>query len=86
MPDFLRNELGDRLWLAPSCSLLHSPVDLDQEDKLDSELKSWLSFAKQKLQELALLGGALRWRQQRQCRPAHPARSPASPRLVLADS
>jgi len=55
----LRNELGDRLWLAPSCSLLHSPVDLDQEDTLDSELKSWLSFAKQKLQELALLGGAL---------------------------
>ncbi|WP_303761293.1 5-methyltetrahydropteroyltriglutamate--homocysteine S-methyltransferase [Alcanivorax jadensis] len=55
----LRNELGERLWLAPSCSLLHSPVDLDQEDKLDNELKSWLSFAKQKLQELALLGGAL---------------------------
>ena len=53
-------QLGDRLWLAPSCSLLHSPVDLDQEDKLDQELKSWLSFAKQKLQELALLGGALR--------------------------
>ena len=56
----LRNELGGQLWLAPSCSLLHSPVDLDQEDKLDSELKSWLSFAKQKLEELALLGGALR--------------------------
>ncbi|EKF73905.1 5-methyltetrahydropteroyltriglutamate--homocysteine S-methyltransferase [Alcanivorax hongdengensis A-11-3] len=56
----LRHELGERLWLAPSCSLLHSPVDLDQEDRLDNELKSWLSFAKQKLDELALLGGALR--------------------------
>ncbi|MHA7918498.1 5-methyltetrahydropteroyltriglutamate--homocysteine S-methyltransferase [Alloalcanivorax xenomutans] len=55
----LKEALGDRLWLAPSCSLLHSPVDLDQEDKLDTELKSWLSFAKQKLDELALLGGAL---------------------------
>ncbi|NQY65843.1 MAG: hypothetical protein HRT38_19550 [Alteromonadaceae bacterium] len=30
--------LGDRLWIAPSCSLLHSPVDLDQEEKLDSTL------------------------------------------------
>lgn len=55
----LHNELGERLWLAPSCSLLHSPVDLDQEDKLDAELKSWLSFARQKLDELVLLGKAL---------------------------
>ncbi|MFP1683319.1 5-methyltetrahydropteroyltriglutamate--homocysteine S-methyltransferase [Alloalcanivorax sp. C16-1] len=55
----LKEQLGDQLWLAPSCSLLHSPVDLDQEDKLDAELKSWLSFAKQKLDELKLLGDAL---------------------------
>jgi 5-methyltetrahydropteroyltriglutamate--homocysteine methyltransferase len=55
----IKEELGERLWLAPSCSLLHSPVDLDQEDKLDDELKSWLSFAKQKLVELNLLRGAL---------------------------
>ena len=55
----LKAQLGERLWLAPSCSLLHSPVDLDQEDRLDDELKSWLSFAKQKLDELAVLGGAL---------------------------
>ena len=55
----LRDQLDDRLWLAPSCSLLHVPVDLDQEDKLDDELKGWLSFAKQKLQELAVLRGAL---------------------------
>jgi 5-methyltetrahydropteroyltriglutamate--homocysteine methyltransferase len=47
--------LGERLWLAPSCSLLHCPVDLDQETKLNNEVKSWLAFAKQKCQELALL-------------------------------
>lgn len=51
--------LGDRLWLAPSCSLLHSPVDLAQEQKLDKEFISWLAFAKQKCQELSLLKQAL---------------------------
>ena len=51
--------LGERLWLAPSCSLLHSPVDLNQESKLDEEFKSWLAFAKQKCQELSLLKKAL---------------------------
>ncbi|PHR84528.1 MAG: 5-methyltetrahydropteroyltriglutamate--homocysteine S-methyltransferase [Colwellia sp.] len=52
-------QLGARLWLAPSCSLLHSPVDLDSEKKLDSEFQSWLAFAKQKCQELSLLKQAL---------------------------
>lgn len=51
--------IGERLWLAPSCSLLHSPVDLQQESKLDAEFKSWLAFAKQKCQELKLLKQAL---------------------------
>src|SRR6202011_5214654 len=37
------------VWIAPSCSLIHAPVDLDLETKLDVELKSWLAFAKQKL-------------------------------------
>ncbi len=48
--------LGERLWLAPSCSLLHVPIDLEREGGLDAELKSWLSFAVQKLDELRLLG------------------------------
>lgn len=48
-------QLGDRLWLAPSCSLLHVPVDLDHETEIDSELRGWLSFAVQKLDELKLL-------------------------------
>jgi 5-methyltetrahydropteroyltriglutamate--homocysteine methyltransferase len=48
----VRDRLGDRLWLAPSCSLLHVPVDLAYETDLDAELKSWLSYATQKLHEL----------------------------------
>ena len=50
---------GDNLWVAGSCSLLHSPVDLDRETKLDAELKSWLAFAKQKCSEIAVLRDAL---------------------------
>ncbi len=49
----------DQVWVAGSCSLMHSPVDLDLETKLDVELKSWLCFAKQKLHELAVLGRGL---------------------------
>ena len=45
--------------IAPSCSLALSPVDLDNEKKLDAELKSWLAFAKQKLGEISLLATAL---------------------------
>ena len=48
----------DRIWIAPSCSLLHSPCDLDIEsnDKvLTPEIKQWLSFAKQKIKEVVTL-------------------------------
>ena len=55
----IAERLGERLWLAPSCSLLHVPVDLDSEVKLDTEVKSWLAFAKQKLDELQVLATAL---------------------------
>ena len=51
--------LGSRLWIAPSCSLLHVPVDLGNEQKLDDEIKSWLAFAIQKLEELRVLATAL---------------------------
>ena len=47
------------LVLAPSCSLLHVPVDLQLESRLDDELKQWLAFAVQKIQELDLLRRAL---------------------------
>jgi 5-methyltetrahydropteroyltriglutamate--homocysteine methyltransferase len=49
---------GDALMIAPSCSLLHVPVDLDTEGKLDAELKDWLAFATQKLDEVAALAKA----------------------------
>jgi 5-methyltetrahydropteroyltriglutamate--homocysteine methyltransferase len=48
-----------QLMVAPSCSLLHVPVDLAQEAKLDQELKGWLAFAAQKLQEVAALARGL---------------------------
>ncbi|OCP00028.1 5-methyltetrahydropteroyltriglutamate--homocysteine S-methyltransferase [Ensifer sp. LC13] len=48
----------DRIELAPSCSLLHVPIDLDLERALDPELSSWLAFAVQKLDELRLLARA----------------------------
>jgi len=56
----LAARLGDRLWIAPSCSLLHVPVDLASEQKLDTEVKSWLAYALQKLEELRVLATALR--------------------------
>jgi len=52
--------LGERLWLAPSCSLLHVPVDLASETALDPELRAWLAFAVQKLDEVRLVAAALR--------------------------
>ncbi|WP_375749226.1 5-methyltetrahydropteroyltriglutamate--homocysteine S-methyltransferase [Vibrio sp. HN007] len=55
----IANQLGERLWIAPSCSLLHVPVDLESEEKLDSEILNWLAFAKQKLIELEILGKAI---------------------------
>jgi 5-methyltetrahydropteroyltriglutamate--homocysteine methyltransferase len=50
---------AERLWLAPSCSLLHSPVDLGREEQLDAELRSWLAFAVQKCAEVAVLTRAI---------------------------
>lgn len=46
---------ADRVIVAPSSSLIHTPVDLANEPVLDAELKSWLSFATQKLGELAVI-------------------------------
>ena len=53
---------ADNLWLAPSCSLLHVPVDLASEKSLPGDLHSWLSFARQKLEELKTLADALQGR------------------------
>lgn len=52
--------LGKRqIWIGTSCSLLHSPIDLNDETGLDKEVKSWFAFALQKCEELALLTAAL---------------------------
>jgi len=55
----LAEDRGEQLWLAPSCSLLHVPVDLALEETLDPTIKQWLAFAKQKLAELDLLCASL---------------------------
>jgi 5-methyltetrahydropteroyltriglutamate--homocysteine methyltransferase len=55
----LHEQLGDRLWIAPSCSLLHVPVTLRHETTLDVGVKPWLAFAEEKLHEIALLARAL---------------------------
>lgn len=44
---------ADRVIIAPSCSLLHSPIDLDNETAIDPEIKNWMAFAKQKLTEVS---------------------------------
>ena len=49
----------DRVQIAPSCSLLHVPIDLALETGLDPEVKSWLAFSVQKIEELTALGTAL---------------------------
>ncbi|MDR7128653.1 5-methyltetrahydropteroyltriglutamate--homocysteine methyltransferase [Algoriphagus sp. 4150] len=49
---------ADRIWIAPSCSLIHSPCDLDletNEETLPAEVKQWLAFAKQKIAEIVIL-------------------------------
>jgi len=55
----IHKRLAERLWLAPSCSLLHVPIDLQSETNLDAELHDWLAFAVQKLDELQVLAQAL---------------------------
>lgn len=49
----------DRVWVGPSCSMLHSPIDLVNEHKLDNQLKSWMAFGHQKLHEISALAKAL---------------------------
>lgn len=45
----------DNIAIAPSCSLLHSPVTLNSEEKLDEEVKNWLAFATEKVEEIAAI-------------------------------
>lgn len=53
-------KLGEeRLILTPSCSLLHVPVTLAQETKIEPEISNWLAFADEKLSETSLLANLL---------------------------
>ncbi|EQA96795.1 5-methyltetrahydropteroyltriglutamate--homocysteine methyltransferase [Sphingobium wenxiniae] len=47
------------LAIAPSCSLLHTPIDLALETRLDPQVKNWMAFAVQKIEELSVLAKAL---------------------------
>ncbi len=49
----------ERILIGPSCSLLHVPIDVMQETHLDDDMRSWLAFAKQKIEEISLLTRAL---------------------------
>ena len=49
----------NRVIISSSCSLIHTPVDLANETVLDAELKSWLSFATQKLDEISVISKAV---------------------------
>jgi len=44
---------ANRVIIAPSCSLLHSPIDLELETAIDPEIRNWMAFAKQKLTEVS---------------------------------
>ncbi len=54
----LRSHGEDLLLVAPSCSLLHAPIDLASEGGLDPELRSWLAFSAQKIAEVRALADA----------------------------
>ena len=45
----------DKILIASSCSLLHVPFTLRYEEKMDSQIKNWLSYATEKLDEIALI-------------------------------
>lgn len=55
----VRELRGGRLWVAPSCSLLHVPFSLRHDAALDTELQGWLAGAVEKLDELRVLKRAL---------------------------
>ncbi|HMI02215.1 MAG TPA: 5-methyltetrahydropteroyltriglutamate--homocysteine S-methyltransferase [Pedobacter sp.] len=61
LKSLLANVGNNRLIISPSCSLIHSPCDLDNEHSdtiltpLTAEVKQWLAFAKQKVNEVVVL-------------------------------
>ena len=83
----------DRLSIAPSCSLLHVPYSAARETRLDPELRGWLAFGQEKLDELVLLRraldagrGARRAARGRAGARREPARLRAHPRPARAEA
>lgn len=60
----LKDKFGDNLWVSSSCSLLHVPVDLQYETALGSDIKNWLAFAVQKIEEISILGKGVNYSKQ----------------------
>jgi hypothetical protein len=58
---------AERVVVSTSCSLMHTAVDLKNETKLDSELKSWLAFAAQKVLEVVALANAISGKKDEVC-------------------
>lgn len=50
---------AERVLIGPSCSLLLAPIDVQQETHLDEDMRSWLAFANQKVEEISLLARAV---------------------------
>ena len=57
--NFIKDNISNDVIIASSCPLLHSPYDLELEQKVPVEIKRWLSFAKQKLLELNVIKGSI---------------------------
>jgi 5-methyltetrahydropteroyltriglutamate--homocysteine methyltransferase len=55
----IHRRLGDRLWIASSCSLMHVPVSLDAESTLDPAIRHRLAFADEKMAEVKAIATAL---------------------------
>ncbi len=55
LTEFSKRIKKENIIISTSCSLLHTPFTLKYEEKLDEEIKSWLSYALEKLQELRVI-------------------------------
>ena len=57
-----RERMGDRIWVASSCSLLHVPVDLDSEIELEAEIKSWVCLCPAEMSRVGCTKAPFVWR------------------------
>ncbi|AFS18894.1 5-methyltetrahydropteroyltriglutamate--homocysteine S-methyltransferase [Candidatus Portiera aleyrodidarum] len=55
----INNIIKTRMWISSSCSLMHIPISLSKEKKINRTILNWLSFARQKLDEIVILSKLL---------------------------